>query len=157
MVAKKTNKGKITRQITVIDEDGVVKSELKESYAEKEPDYVKLYLQDIALLNDIPKFVGGVLHELLKRIEWGSNEIILNSSVKKRIASDLQIATKSVDNALVSFVKKNILYRVEKGIYKANPYLFGRGTWEDIKRIRLSIIYDETGKHIEANFLQEKN
>lgn len=154
MTGKKTNKGKVTRQITVVDEDGTVKSELRETYVEKEPDYVKLYLQDIALLNDIPKWVGGVLYELLKRLEWGTNEIILNASVKRRIATDLGIAAKSVDNALVAFVKKNILSRVDTGIYRANPYLFGRGSWEDIKRIRLSIVYDESGKHVEADFVE---
>lgn len=153
MKSSKTNKGKVVREVTVIDEEGVVKSQLKESYVDKEPDYVKIYLKDLVMLNDIPKWVSGILLELLKRMEWGNNEIVLNSSIKKRIATELDINTQTIDNALSKFVKKNIFKRLDTGIYQANPFLFGRGSWEDIRKIRLTVTYDKNGKSFEVDTL----
>lgn len=151
MKSNKTSKGKVVREVTVVDEEGVVKSQLRESYVDKEPDFIKLYLKDLVMLNDIPKWVSGILFELLKRMEWSNNEIVLNSSIKKRIALELNITAQTIDNALGKFVKKNILKRLDSGIYQANPFLFGRGSWENIRQIRLSVTYDKDGKHFEVD------
>ena len=40
-----------------------------------------------------------------------------------------------------------------KGIYQFNPYLFGRGNWSDIAKLRLSVKYDEDkGRTFESQF-----
>ena len=45
-----------------------------------------------------------------------------------------------------------ILYRVDRGIYRFNPYLFGRGDWQDVARLRLEIKYDEIqGRTFQTN------
>ena len=143
--------GKVIRSTTTIDvETGEVKEYSQESVIPKEPDYVKLYLADLVMLNDIPKWVSGILYELLKRMNY-QNEIVLNSEIKKRIAKELDIVPKTIDNALVTFVKKNVLFRSGVGVYLANPFLFGKGEWNNIRKIRLSVGYGTKGKEIEAN------
>lgn len=148
---------KVTRETIVVDsETGEVKSTQRESIVQKEPDYVKLYLADLAMINDIPKWVTGILFELIKRMNY-ENEIILNSVIKKRIATELGIVTQTIDNALGTFVKKQILVRVGVGVYLANPYLFGKGDWNGIRKIRLTIGYSERGKEISAKIEKFEN
>ena len=36
-----------------------------------------------------------------------------------------------------------ILYRVGTGAYNFNPYLFGKGDWQDVSRLRLEVNYNE--------------
>jgi hypothetical protein len=71
-------------------------------------------------------------------------QIVLNASVKKRIAAELGIQNiRSINNALSDLVKGKILYRVDTGLYNLNPYFFGKGDWQDISRLRLEINYDD--------------
>lgn len=148
-------RSKVLRETTIVNvETGEVKSSVQESIVAKEPDFVKLYLADLVMVNNIPKWVTGILWELLKRMAYG-NEIVLNSSIKKRIALELNIVPKTIDNALVTFVKKNILIRKDTGVYLANPYLFGKGDWNSIRKIRLQVEYSSLGKNLEAEIEEE--
>ena len=113
-----------------------------------EPSYIKLYLQDILYFSDIPKHHEKILFELLKRACYAGEkegmQIVLNASVKKRIAAELGIQNiRSINNALSDLVKGKILYRIDTGLYNLNPYFFGKGDWQDIARLRLEINYDE--------------
>ena len=111
----------------------------------KEPNYVKVYLADIAHLNDLPNWVTGILYELLKRMDY-SGMIILNGYVKDQIGKELKITNlNTIDQALTKFVKKEILLRKGQGAYLANPWLFGKGEWQDIRAIRLQVNYNLDG------------
>lgn len=112
-----------------------------------EPQYIKLYLQDILYLSDLPKHHEKILFELLKRATYAGEkygmEITLNASIKKRIADTLEIKNiRTINNVLTDLVKGQILIRADVGVYTLNPYLFGRGDWQDISRLRLKIDYD---------------
>ena len=104
-------------------------------------------------MRNLPVWVSGILYELLKKMDY-SNEIVLNSTVKNRIAELLGIGARSIDNALVKLVSKKIFFRLGTGVYQANPYIFGRGTWAEVEKIRLTVSYSADGeKHIEAEIL----
>jgi len=113
-----------------------------------EPPFIKLYLQDILYLTDIPSKHEKVLYELLKRTTYAGDkngmEVIVNSALKRRIAKELYLKNiGSISNAITDLVKGKILYRKDVGIYQFNPYLFGKGDWQDIARLRLEINYSE--------------
>ena len=113
-----------------------------------EPQYIKLYLQDILYLSDLPKHHEKILFELLKRATYAGEkygmEITLNAGIKKRIAENLGIKNiRSINNTLSDLVKGKILFRADIGVYTLNPYLFGKGDWQDISRLRLEINYDD--------------
>jgi hypothetical protein len=145
-----------TRKINFLEEryeDGVLTHSRTGLTLPKEPPFIKLYLKDLAHIRNLPIWVSGVLYELLKKMDY-SNEIVLNSSVKKRIADLLKIGVRSIDNALVKLVSKKVFFRLEPGVYQANPYIFGRGSWADVEKIRLTVTYSADGeKHIEAEIL----
>jgi len=117
-----------------------------------EPDYVKLYLQDVLYLSDMPPQYGKLLLALLKRSSYADAEqgmrIVLAPIIKREICQEVGYATvQTFDNNLSKLVKGGLLYRVDRGVYCLNPYLFGRGAWTDIAELRMNVSYKpETGR-----------
>lgn len=139
----------------LLPETGEVQVTHRDSILPKEPDYVKLYLSDIQMLNNLPKWTDRILHELLRLMNY-RNQIVLNSSIKKEIASEFKVHIKTIDNALVMLVKQNVLIRKDKGLYMGNPLLFGKGEWKDIRELRLTIHYTKEGRTMSAEVVQEE-
>jgi len=113
----------------------------------EEPPYVKFYLQDIMYLKDIPKAYSGLVYALLRYTHYaGQNKgmcVVLVSDIKRDICEELGWKTiASLDNALQKLIAGNIIERVGRGIYRFNPYLFGRGNWQEIAKLRVEISYD---------------
>lgn len=136
-------------QETVVDgETGVIHSQsrtTKSVIAGKEPNYVKLYLDDISYLHNMQPAISNVLYELLKRATYaGDNNgmmIYPIKSMKEDIANELNIKLQSVNNAITKLVKGHVLIPQARATYQFNPWLFGKGDWKDIAKLRLTIDY----------------
>jgi hypothetical protein len=126
----------------VTDFNGEIHKEIQSQtiQVEREPDYVKLYISDILRLKDIPKSGNEILLAMLKRMTY-NNDIALYAPVKREIAKELKLKEVTISKAIELFTEKSILLRKDRGLYIINPYFFGRGKWEEIKKIRLQIIY----------------
>ena len=116
-----------------------------------EPPYIKLYLHDILFLSDLPKAHDKILLSLLKKATWANAEygmiVTLSAGIKRIMVNELGFKTpRTINNALSDFVKADILKRLETGVYQLNPYLFGRGDWQDIKKLRMTIDYTINGR-----------
>lgn len=130
----------------------------------EEPSYIKLYLQDIMYLSDMPKQYVAVAEALLKRVSYAGDAdgmcVVLVPRIKKYICEELGWKNmRSLNNALVELVKGKILYRLDNNVYQFNSYLFGKGDWQDIARLRLEISYDDIkGRTFQANvsYAEEK-
>jgi hypothetical protein len=144
-------KKRISQEVThtKTDLNGEVIEEIKNqvAYVEREPDYVKLYISDILRLQDIPKSGNDILLAIIKRMTY-NNDIALFAPVKREIASDLGIKEITVSKAIELFTNKSILLRKDRGLYLINPFFFGRGKWDDIRKVRLQVIYSEEGRMI---------
>lgn len=121
---------------------------------EKEPDYVKLYLKDILYLSDLPRNNYRILLYLLNHATYandGQMQILLPVGLKKMMMEELNIPSlQVVNNVIANLNKEGIIYRVATSVYRLNPYLFGRGEWKDIKKIRLTVEYNLTGRTAKA-------
>jgi hypothetical protein len=82
------------------------------------------------------------------------NEIVLNAAVKKRMSAEIGISTRTIDNALYMLVKKDIIFREDIGLYKGNPYLFGKGEWRDIRELRMAVVFNPTGQSISTEVVK---
>ncbi len=111
----------------------------------KEPDFIKLYLRDICKLKSIPATSSKLLNELLKYTSY-DNIILIPSYVKQEIAKNLNTTVGTISNALTKLVKEEILKRKGTGAYVLNPFLFGKGEWTKIRKIRMTWEYSENGK-----------
>ena len=144
-------KKKIVQQVTQkVVEDGELKSSSETTVyqVEREPDFVKMYLQDLLRISDIPKASNSILLSILKRMTYGTNEIVLILPVKKSIAKELGISLITITKAIEAFTEKSILIRKDRGFFLVNPYFFGKGKWEEIREIRLAVEYSRKGKMI---------
>lgn len=123
--------------------------------AESEPQYVKLYIQDIGKLNNISGKSNEVLFEFIKLMSY-NNMILAYKPVKQMIARSLNISLHTVDKSVKEFKKKGLFISVARGIYMADPKLFGKGKWSDIKNLRLIIDYNDDGtKKIKSNLPEQ--
>ena len=118
------------------------------TYEEVEPPYIKLYIDSVDYLHGLPTTANDLLQELLNYVTYGTQMIILNAAVKKRIAANTSMSVRTVDNKLQALVKAGIISRVAVGTFVLNPYLFGKGDWKAInelrnKNIHLEVIYDD--------------
>jgi len=143
-----------TRRITNVTETKVVDSTTGEVMEEilshtykvpAEPNFIKLYLNDIIYLHDMPTAHHAILYELLQIMDY-DNMITVNSARKRLISTKLDIALSTISNSITELVKAKILIRKDTGMYVANPYLFGKGNWKEIHKIRLDIEYSVEGK-----------
>lgn len=143
---------KETGETTKSTQETTVKGKLQE------PDFVKLYLDDIEVLYRLPKNASNVLYSFLKRMTY-KGIIYTNKSLKQEIAIELQLKNiKSIDNHITELVFQQIIKRIDRGTFLMNPNIIAKGKWEDIKGLRID--YDDYGnrqitpklKNEEVNF-----
>jgi hypothetical protein len=145
-MAKRNSKDKIVQIATNTETDnGILKksSRTEKVVVSKEPDYIKLYLNTLLVFKDLPKQMSPLLLELLKLMSYadpdsdhGGQLIQLTGFSKKSIATRLNIKINTIDHALVKLKKAGIIKQLGPGAFQANPHMFGRGEWLDIKAIR---------------------
>jgi hypothetical protein len=139
LVSTTTNEtyDKETDEITKISQTKTNKGRLQE------PDYVKLYLDDIEVLFRLPKNASNVLYSFLKRMSY-KGVIYTNIAMKTEICKELQLKNvKSIDNHIAILVKQDIVKRVDRGTFIINPNLIAKGKWQDILGLRVE--YDVHG------------
>ena len=149
---KSKRKFKEERETVISNQGEIIEQRFQESFlAEREPDFVKLYIDTILIVNGLPNGLKSTLNVLLKHMTY-SNIIILNAFIKKQIAKELNYKNvQSLNNNISKLTEGNILIRKGSGTYQVNPFLFGKGKWEDVKNIRLELVFGEEGIQQKAN------
>ncbi len=122
---------------------------------EKEPPYVKTYISDIQRLMGFPNYVNDILLELLSNMGY-NNIIPMYAPIKNMICSKLNISINTLNKAVDELYKKGILIRAARGMYIVDPNIFGRGSWQDIKNIRMTIEYDAEGNRSISSEFKKK-
>lgn len=155
-MSEKKRLSQIVETTNIDYETGVVKNESRITVfqAGREPDYVKLYLKDIALVNDLPKGDTNILFHLAAKMDY-EGTVVLISATKKLIATALGISEAAVKKAILGLSNRKILIRVDRGLYKMNPYLFGKGDWKNVQKIRLTIEYSAQGRVITSEISEQ--
>ena len=164
-MAKTIIESKITDSTVVVDgQTGEVLQNIEHSQTgtktirTAEPPYIKLYVEDMLYMCDMPKTYTNLTLELVKRASYANDEeglcVSLNSFVKGKICTACGWdKMRSLNNALTKLVKGNILKRLGTGTYQLNPFLFGKGEWKDIENIRMTWDYSMTkGKTFSTAF-----
>lgn len=149
--------GKISQITEVTEYDGTTGEITKQSTSKTinwgtEPDYIKLYLEDVLYLSDMSTQYAAVVTSLLKRVHYAGIQekglcVSLSTYDRDCICEELGLKNRqSLANVLQKLVKGNILFKIGRGAYRFNPYLFGKGAWADIAKIRMEVTYDLKGR-----------
>lgn len=128
----------------IIDHDSGQVKESKTDQLKKipaTPDFVMAFTRDMGYLRDLTGGASKLLFGLMQVVDR-NNEITLNKARKKRISEATGISLSSIDSTLNQLKKKDVILQVERGIYQLNPYLFGKGKWKNINKMRMSIEYN---------------
>lgn len=134
-----------------VDEFGEVHQ--RESYQSyslgSEDDYIKIYIKHINYLSNLPSGLEGLIYELIKCMSYG-NKIVINSFIKRDIATRLGKTFNTVNQYITKLVDSKILIREGRGVYYLNPLFYGKGKWKDIielrERLKVKIDYED-GKY----------
>jgi hypothetical protein len=93
----------------------------------------------------LPESNNTILMALLSGINY-HNQIFITKTTKDILLSQLNIAEITFRKALKSFVDKGLLTKFDSHTYVVNPHIFGRGKWQDVKKIRMLVEYSEEGR-----------
>lgn len=128
-----------TKELVNIDTGEVVAEQrVTKARIAQEPQFIKLYLSHVLMLSDIPKGLNEILFELLRKMNY-DNEIVWNKGIKQRICKRLGCSESNVRKAITEFKKKKILIEQVQGVFLVNPYIFGRGSWDNVQQLRLTV------------------
>ena len=103
---------------TVLDKSsGEILSQTEEhktklSFSEKEPNYVKLYLDDMSMLENLSVQENSILRQILKLVNY-DNEVVLIKHIRQtKINPYIKTTSKDVDKCV-----KNAISKFKKKIY----------------------------------------
>jgi len=119
-----------------------------------EPPYVKMYIEDICLLNGVPKALENTLRVLLMRLDY-EGFIALSARSRKSLCQRLNISAPTLSNRLGLLCKAGLLCREGNNDFMVNPKYFARGDWKSIcemrKAFEVRIKYsEEKGREVES-------
>lgn len=156
MANKKVSKVVVNEILDKETGDVVLEETKIQSFSiDREPDYVKLYLEDVSRLKDIPQGMNKVLFELMKGVSY-NGIVMAYKPVKQIMCKNMGISMNYLNKCIDEFYKKGILIRYARGVYIADPNLFAKGSWKDIKNLRLVIEYGKDGtKSLKSNVSEE--
>lgn len=129
---------------TKINEVGEIIETEKEQIInfQKTDDFIMTFTKDLGYLKNLSKGEIVLFFGLLQIVN-NNNEIILNAGIKKRMSENFDIKLESINVLLSQLVKKNMILKTdEMGVYLLNVFLFGKGKWTDIKKMRMLIEWD---------------
>ncbi len=112
-----------------------------------EDSYAKFYFEGFDYIRDMPRDCFTLFCKLMKHCTYaGPNEpdgtndsfvINLTTARKKKIAQEMgYTSVKSMSNLLTELCYGEVLCRMESSCYRPNPYICGRGAWQDMISIR---------------------
>jgi hypothetical protein len=117
----------------------------------QEPPYVKMYIDDVGKLLDVPPGPRMVLYQLVRKLDY-EGFISLTPAARERIAKACDISVRTMSNYLTMLSASGILRHAGRGEYEMNPNLFAKGDWKDIAKRRqdfeLSIQYRSDGSKV---------
>ena len=153
----KNKKRTLYEKVVTTQEGELVKHEAV--YTSKEPDFIKVYLDCLLTFKGVRKGLNPILLQFLSYMTYADSEsaeggqiIIINRYVKEAISKKLDLSIESVNKALTEITKAGIFRRISSGTYQANPNLFGRGEWKDIKNIRA--VFDFAERNVNAEIIK---
>ena len=133
----------------------LISEESKKTYSiAKEPNFVKLYMSDLASIYQLPKSSILVLLSLLPHTSYADEGqiVTINSYTKKQILfANKEIgSTQTINNAVSHLKRVGILSLIDRATYKLNPNIIGKGEWRDILNLRMTIDYSVDGRKIKT-------
>lgn len=136
---------------TTLTENGDVISSTSTSIRSmpSEPPFIKIYLDDICKINNLAKKASTLLYALFQYTGYNTNQILLPAGLKHELMQEMGYKSmQSLNNEISKLIKAEMLIKKSTGVFVLNPEFFGRGEWQSIKALRMTIVYNAKGQKI---------
>ena len=139
---------RVLREEVVEDADGKVTSRKTTLEFSKEPAYVKLYFDCLGVYiknEGLTSSLNEMLIEVLKRSSYAEEGQIvhLDKFTKEQVCKATGKSMERMKQAIRTWEKNGILTRVNRGVYEVNPFIFGKGDWRNIAKLRATFRFDQ--------------
>jgi len=101
----------------------------------KESKFIKLYTDNLEILQDISKQANNLLLVLISDYLDFNNKINLNAAIKRNIAKKLNTNESVIRQQISNLTKKQVLLRFDTGLYILNPKIFLKGDYKTVQEI----------------------
>jgi predicted transcriptional regulator len=108
---------------------------------DKKQDFIIEFMNYISCLNQLSKGETLIMISFIELIDE-KNEIVLNSGIKDRISKKYDLKKNSINVLISNLKKKELITRIDKGIYALNTFIFGSVNWKNIKTQEIKIEWD---------------
>lgn len=144
--ALNTKKQKL-EQVSEVEtvENGVTtkkqRTEVFQAHKAAEPHFFRTYESAVSLglLDDFTKNEAGGIRHLSKYVDFETSVIHLNASIRETEANNMNIQKKTFDNIIISLKEKDILFHLDTNVYMFNPFIFSKGAWSNILKLRNAV------------------
>ena len=124
----------------VVNEDGEVITLEKQFWKNSdERPFIKMYCDDIGLLNKISPFETQVLLHLAMNADY-RNEVQTNKSQRDKMAKDLNSSENSIQVTIYKLEKRNLIAKRCTGLYMLDPTWFTKNNWSKTKELKKDFI-----------------
>lgn len=152
---KKVTYDEVKLHYDYISGELIEETKRKTILVDKEPDFCKMYLDDLQRLFSLQNNTQKVLLCLLQNMGY-NNRVITVKELKEQIAKDTGLSYQTVVNSINKLKDTGFLIRQSVNVYVVDPNLFARGNWKDIQNLKLTIVYNPDGtRSIRSNVMEE--
>lgn len=110
---------------------------------------VKMYLEDLLFLYQVPKNLSFLLYELLEKANQEGN-IIVNSFIKEQLVGKVGLSKGTIDNALTKLTESLLLERVGRGVFRSHEVLLKSKELSKGNTLELHVEYQDQIKTIKT-------
>jgi hypothetical protein len=115
----------------------------------KEPAFYKSYLEDAACLTGLTLAEVMLFRWMCMNMNY-SNSIFIMKPQREEISKLYGYNKSTIDMSVTKLAKKGLIIRQSRGCYIVNPNLAAKGSWEDVKALRVTIDYMEQGRQVKV-------
>jgi len=108
---------------------------------DQQKDFLYIFTKSLGYLSKLTKSETHTLFGLFGKVTH-DNKLYINKGMKEEIARLMNMNFQTVNNAITNLSKKGILGRLERGVYILNPQFFGKGSFRDMKKIKIFQEFD---------------
>lgn len=123
---------------------------VKEYMVGQEPSYIKVYTDSLLIFNDLSTVLSPVLIAFMHHMTWANDKseyfrqiVRTDAMVREDVSRRTGIGDERIKKIIKEFVNAEVFIPIEnkdgkkkRGIYFVNPWVIGKGDWNDIKKLR---------------------
>ncbi|SFP99655.1 replication/maintenance protein RepL [Hydrogenimonas thermophila] len=126
-----------TGEVLKTEQDRIIK-------VSKTPDFVMMFTENLGALMRLTKSEISVLSVILQRYVMRGNAVVLDTKIRKLIVEAAELKSLSTLRTILYNLKKKQIFLENEtdGLLYINPYLFGKGSWNEIRKLRQEFIWE---------------